>query len=172
MLMKKIKLFFTAMALVLAATTAFAQNLQISGVVTDSTTGEVVAGVAIVDKATKAYTITDAKGAYKISAPADGALLVSCLGYIAQDVDIAGRAVLDIALVPDTQMIDETIVVAFGQSTKEAFTGSATVVKSEEIAKVQASDATRALEGKVAGVQMTTSSGSLGSSPTLRIRGF
>ena len=162
MLMKKIKLFFTAMALVLAATTAFAQNLQISGVVTDSTTGEVVAGVAIVDKATKAYTITDAKGAYKISAPADGALLVSCLGYIAQDVDIAGRAVLDIALVPDTQMIDETIVVAFGQSTKEAFTGSATVVKSEEIAKVQASDATRALEGKVAGVQMTTSSGSLG----------
>ena len=171
MLMKKIKLFFTAMALVLAATTAFAQNLQISGVVTDSTTGEVVAGVAIVDKATKAYTITDAKGAYKISAPADGALLVSCLGYIAQDVDIAGRAVLDIALVPDTQMIDETIVVAFGQSTKEAFTGSATVVKSEEIAKVQASDATRALEGKVAGVQMTTSSGSLGSSPTLRIRG-
>jgi TonB-linked SusC/RagA family outer membrane protein len=68
-------------------------------------------------------------------------------------------------------MLDETIVVAFGTATKESFTGSATVVKSDDIAKVQASDATRALEGVVAGVQMTTASGTLGSSPSIMIRG-
>ena len=84
---------------------------------------------------------------------------------------MAGKSQHDVMLAPDTEAIEETIVVAFGTATKESFKGSATVVKSDDIAKVQASDATRALEGVVAGVQMTTASGSLGSSPSIMIRG-
>lgn len=170
--MKKIKLFFTALTVMIATALASAQNLQISGIVSDSATGEAVAGASVVVKGQlKSYTITGADGSYKITAPANGTLEIACLGYQSEDVAVNGRAVINVALATDSQMIDETIVVAFGQTTKEAFTGSATVVKSDDIAKVQTSDVTRAIEGKVAGVQLTTQSGSLGSSPSLRIRG-
>ncbi len=83
-----------------------------------------------------------------------------------------GRTVINVKLETDHEQLDETIVVAFGTATKESFTGSATVVKSETIAKMQNTVATRALEGMVAGVQMTTPSGSLGSSPSIIIRGI
>ena len=110
-------------------------------------------------------------GLYSISVPADGVLVFSSIGYKDTEVPVASKATHDVMLSPDTEMIEETIVVAFGTATKESFTGSATVVKSEDIAKTQSSDVTRALEGMVAGVQMTTSSGSLGSSPSIMIRG-
>lgn len=169
--MKKMKLFFTALAVVLSTALASAQKLQVRGVVTDGSTGDALGGVAIVEKTSKAYAVSDANGAYTISVPADGTLLVSCLGFTAQDIEVSGRTVIDIVMQVDSRLLDETIVVAFGQSTKESFTGSAAVVKADDIARVQSSDAIKALEGKVAGVQMISASGSLGQSPTLRIRG-
>ena len=98
-------------------------------------------------------------------------IIFSSIGYQSQEIEVGGRASINVSLHPDSEMLDETIVVAFGTSTKESFTGSAAVVKSSDIAKVQASDVTRSLEGVVAGVQMTTSSGSLGTSPKIMIRG-
>ena len=72
----------------------------------------------------------------------------------------------------NTQAIDDVIVVAFGTAKKEAFTGSATVIKSDDIAKSQQSNVAQALAGKVAGVQLTNTSGQPGESPKIRIRGF
>ena len=114
---------------------------------------------------------TDIDGMYSISAPANAVLVFSSIGYKDQAVPVNGLAEHNVELSPDTEMLEETIVVAFGTATKESFTGSATVVKSDDIAKVQTTDVTRALEGMVAGVQMTTSDGALGSSPSIRIRG-
>ena len=114
---------------------------------------------------------TDIDGMYSISAPANAVLVFSSIGYKDQVVPVNGLAEHNVELSPDTEMLEETIVVAFGTATKESFTGSATVVKSDDIAKVQTTDVTRALEGMVAGVQMTTSDGALGSSPSIRIRG-
>ena len=87
--------------------------------------------------------------------------MFSSIGYKDVEVPVAGNIKIDAVLHPDTEQIEETIVVAFGTATKESFTGSATVVKSSDIAKTQSSDVTRALEGVVAGVQMTTSTGTL-----------
>lgn len=168
--MKKIRLFFVAMAMLVTAL-AYGQNLTVTGVVSDSSTGEGVPFASLQVKGTMIGTSTDGDGYYSISVPADGVLIFSSVGYLTQEVAVSGKAVHDVALDPDTQSIEETIVVAFGTATKESFTGSATVVKSDDIAKVQSSSATRALEGVVAGVQMTTASGSLGSSPTIQIRG-
>ena len=168
--MKKIKLFFLAMAM-LVSSLAYGQNLTVTGVVKDSSTGEGVPFASLQIKGTMTGASSDLDGNYSISVPADGVLIFSSVGYITQEVPVAGKAQHNVMLEPDTHVLEETIVVAFGTATKESFTGSATVVKSDDIAKVQASDATRALEGVVAGVQMTTSSGSLGSSPSIMIRG-
>ena len=168
--MKKIKLFFLAMAM-LVSSLAFGQNLTVTGVVKDASTGEGVPFASLQIKGTMTGTSSDLDGYYTISVPADGVLIFSSVGYVTLEIPVGGKAQHDVMLEPDTEAIEETIVVAFGTATKESFTGSATVVKSDDISKVQASDATRALEGVVAGVQMTTTSGTLGSSPSLQIRG-
>ena len=155
----------------MAATLAQAQNITVTGVVKDSSNGEPVPFAAIQQEGTMVGGQTDLDGIYSMEVPADGVLIFSSIGYTETRVPVAGKAQHDVLLSPDTQMIEETIVVAFGTATKESFTGSAAVVKSDDIAKVQSSDVTRALEGVVAGVQMTTSSGSLGSGPSIRIRG-
>ncbi|MCQ2185257.1 MAG: SusC/RagA family TonB-linked outer membrane protein [Bacteroidales bacterium] len=149
-----------------------AQNVTVRGTVTDAATGEAVPATAIQVKGTTTGTIADNDGAYTISAPANATLVFSSIGYEATEVVVKGAGIINVDLTPDSKMLDETIVVAFGTSTRESFTGSATVVKSDDIQKVQATNVTRALEGMVAGVQLTTSSGSLSSSPSIIIRGI
>ena len=168
--MKKIKLFFLAMAMLVSAV-AYAQNMTVTGVVKDSSTGEGVPFASLQLKGTMTGTSTDGDGFYTITVPADGVLVFSSVGYLTLEVPVAGKAQHNVLLDPDSEALEETIVVAFGTATKESFTGSATVVKSGDISKVQSSDATRALEGVVAGVQMTTTSGTLGTTPTIQIRG-
>ena len=168
--MKKIRFFFTVLA-ILVSYAASAQNITVSGNVKDSSTGEALPFASIQVKGTMIGGNTDLDGNYTINTPADGVLIFSSIGYETLEIAVEGRSTVNLALSPDTQVLEETIVVAFGESTKEAFTGSATVVKSSDIAKVQSSNVTRALEGMVAGVQMTTTSGSLGSQPSIVIRG-
>lgn len=168
---KKIRLILTVLA-VMISNLAFAQNLTVTGKVKDSSTGEPVPFAGIQLKGTMTGGMTDGDGVYSIQVPADGVLVFSSVGYKNVEVQVAGKAQHDVSMDPDTETIEETIVVAFGTATKESFTGSATVVKSSDIQKTQSSDVTRALEGMVAGVQMTTPSGSLGSSPSIMIRGI
>ena len=168
--MKYIKLLIAVIAISLCSA-AYAQNITVSGVVTDSATGEPISFASLQVKGTMIGTSTDIDGLYSISAPANGTLIFSFMGYKEVEIPIAGKTQVNAELSPDSQTLEETIVVAFGTATKESFTGSATVVKSADIAKTQSSDVTRALEGVVAGVQMTTSTGTLGSSPSIMIRG-
>ena len=170
--MKYFKLTLTFVAMLMLSVSAFAQNLTVSGVVTDSSTGLGVPFASIQIKGTMTGASTDGDGLYSISTPSDGVLIFTSIGYKDVEVAVNGKAKVDVVLHPDTETLEETIVVAFGTATKESFTGSATVVKSSDIAKTQSSDATRALEGVVAGVQMTTTSGSLGQSPSIMVRGI
>lgn len=169
--MKYIKLLITLMTMFLYSA-AIAQNMTVTGVVTDSSTGQGVPFASLQIKGTMTGTSADGDGLYSIEAPANGVIIFSSIGYKDVEVAIAGQTRHDVVLHPDTETIEETIVVAFGTATKESFTGSATVVKSSDISKVQSSDATRALEGVVAGVQMTTSSGSLDATPSIIVRGI
>lgn len=170
--MKRIRIFFTVLLPMLVSMTALAQDITVTGTVSDATTGESVPFTSIQIKGTLTGATTDADGNYSIQASKNAVLIFSSIGYRTEEVAIEGKSRLDVTLHPDQEMLEETIVVAFGTSTKEAFTGSAAVVKSSEIARVQSSNATRALEGMVAGVQMTTSSGTLGTNPTIIIRGI
>ena len=114
--MQKIKLFFLAMAM-LVSSLAFGQNLTVTGVVKDASTGEGVPFASLQIKGTMTGTSTDLDGLYTISVPADGVLIFSSIGYITLEVPVAGKSQHDVMLAPDTEAIEETIVVAFGTAT-------------------------------------------------------
>ena len=165
------KLFFTVLA-VLIGTVAFAQNVTVTGSVKDSSTDEFVPFASIQVKGTMTGASTDADGLFSMTVPSNGVLVFSSLGYHSVEVPVEGRTVINVVLTPDTETLDETIVVAFGTSTKEAFTGSAKVIGDEKLAQSQVSNVTNALAGQVAGVQLVSSNGAPGSSATIRVRGI
>lgn len=170
--MKKIKVFFTAMALVLSAIALNAQNVNVRGSVVDGSGDPVVGASVILQGSTTVYALTDAGGNFKLSVPSDGVLIASCLGFVTQEVPVNGRSSIQIVLAEDSTLLEETIVVAFGTATKESFTGSAKVVGAEKLSNSQVSAVTSALVGQVAGVQLSQSNGAPGSTPSIRIRGF
>ena len=168
--MKKISLVFT---LLLMAFSLFAQNITVRGTVTDANTGETIPFATVILKGTMAGTSTDVDGNYQMNVPANGVLVFSFVGYENLEVAVEGKAVVNAALAPSQEFLEETIVVAYGTSTKSAFTGSAAMVKSETIEKKITTNVTSALAGTTAGVQVITSSGDpTGGTPTLRIRGI
>ena len=169
--MRKLKVFLSTLLLTVASV-AFAQNITVKGVVTDASNGEPLSGAAILVKGTPSGTVADIDGRYSITVPANATLGFTTIGFKDAEIAVNGRAEINVSLEPNSELLKEVVVVAFGTATKESFTGSATTVKSDELAKVQTSDPTRALEGVVAGVQMTTASGSLSASPSIQIRGI
>lgn len=149
-----------------------AQTKKVTGTVLSEEDGLPVIGASILVKGTTTGTITDIDGKFSLRNVPQSAttLIVSYLGMKSQEVKI--KPTLKIVLLPDTEMLDEVMVVAFGKAKKSAFTGSASVVKSDKIISRQASDVTNSLSGQVAGVQTTSSNGQPGESAKVRIRGI
>ncbi len=148
----------------------FAQVQQVSGTVTDPS-GMPIIGATVVIDGTTVGTTTGIDGDFVISAPANASLSVSYVGFQSVLVPVAGKSSLQITLREDTA-IEEVIVVAFGTAKKEAFTGSSSVVKSDELMKTQSTNISEALVGKVSGVQFTSASGALGSEQSMAVRGI
>ena len=168
-MVRKIVLSLIAVFVFLAYATA--QNRQISGTVSDAN-GHPVAGATVIVDGTSLGTTTNTAGEYTLSAPVNGTLVVTFVGFEPQQLPIAGKTRINVTMKEDAQAIDDVIVVAFGTAKKEAFTGSAAVIKSDEISKVQTSNVATALIGRVAGVQTSSTSGDLGKTPSIRVRGF
>ena len=151
---------------------AIAQNRTVSGSVTDVTNGEPVAGAAVQLKGSASnYALTDDSGNYSISVPSNGTLSVSCLGYLPTEIPVGGKSVVNITLQPDTQTLNDVIVVAYGTVRREANTGSVSSVKNEQLAQAPATSVDKMLAGKMAGVSITSGSGQPGSTSTIRVRG-
>ena len=168
-MVRKIVLSLIAVFVFLAYATA--QNRQISGTVSDAN-GHPVAGATVIVDGTSLGTTTNTAGEYTLSAPVNGTLVVTFVGFEPQQLPIAGKTRINVTMKEDARAIDDVSVVAFGTAKKEAFTGSAAVIKSDEIAKVQTSNVATALVGRVAGVQTSSTSGDLGKTPSIRVRGF
>ncbi len=151
---------------------AEAQQRTITGTVSDPS-GKPVAGATVVVDGTNVGTTTGADGKFTVAAPADGKLNVSFVGYESQTVAIAGKTRVDVTIQEDLHAIDDVIVVAYGTTTKEAFTGSASVIKTEDLAKRQTGNVMNALTGVVPGLQMKGASGQPGTDNGFTsIRGF
>lgn len=158
---------------VLVSSAAFAQNISVSGNVTDASNGQPVPYASVHLEGTMTGVSTDSQGHYSITVPHDGLLVFSSIGYKSMEVPVASSGRHDVALEPDTEFIDETIVVAYGTATRSSFTGSASMINSEAIEARVTTNVTNALAGAAPGVQVISPSGDPASNQaTIRIRGI
>ena len=169
--MKKAKLFLTALSALLAVGVS-AQNITVTGNVTDASTGEGIPFASVIVKGTTQGVAADADGYYAIEMPADGALEFSSIGYMTQEIAVEGKTFVNAELEPDNEFIDETIVVAYGVQKKSSFVGAAEQISGEKLQSMSSSNISKSLEGAVAGLQTSSSSGTPGSSANIIIRGL
>ncbi len=165
------RIFIICGIMLFLASSVFAQEIRVTGTVTDAESGETIPGASVVIKGTTQGSITDIDGNYELSTTADAVLVFSFVGMTTKEVPVDGRNVIDVALQQEFRALDEVIVVAYGTTRREAFTGSASVVQSEQIERVPITSIEQALAGASAGVQVGTLSGQPGSFVQMRIRG-
>lgn len=157
--------------LMLVVQFSFAQEKQISGTVSDSS-GEVLLGVNVLKKGTKTGAQTDIDGKYSILAQEGDVLIFSYLGLQTKEVSVTGEPVLNVVLTDDAEALGEVVVIAQGIKAKPRGLGYAiATVDSDEITRAKEVNVISALAGKAPGVSVTNSSGSVGASANIRIRG-
>lgn len=147
------------------------QTIKVSGQVVDQN-GEALIGATVRLKGSQSGVVTDFDGNFSIDAPSNGVLLVSYVGYKDREIAVRGRANLNqIQLESDALMLDQVVVVGYGVQKKADLTGSVSIVNADELKRTSNSNISTMLEGKVAGVSIT-SDGQPGADPTVRIRGI
>ncbi|WP_215223962.1 SusC/RagA family TonB-linked outer membrane protein [Echinicola shivajiensis] len=168
--------YLLAAVLLFYAATAYAQNIIVSGTVTDSETGQTIPGVNVIDLSTKDTdnvngTATDIDGRFEISVPSNATLSFTYLGYASQNIPVNGRTSIDLALSPDLSNLQEVVVIGYGQVNKKDLTGSVSQVEGAQLENLPAARVDQTLQGRAAGVQVSQISGEPGAAPTIRIRG-
>ncbi|MCG8579145.1 MAG: SusC/RagA family TonB-linked outer membrane protein, partial [Bacteroidales bacterium] len=152
---------------------AQAQSIIVRGVVTDENTGETLPGVNVLIKGTMSGTITDIDGNYQLEIPnTDAVLVYSFVGMSTVEERIDGRNKIDVQLSDDSMQLEDVMVVAYGTTTKEAYTGAAEVVNNEIIEDRPVTSFEKSLQGTTAGLQISSSSGQPGAAASVRIRGI
>ena len=147
------------------------QTVKVKGQVVDNE-GEPLIGATVKVKGSKSGTVTDLDGNFVLEVPSNATLVVSFVGYKDREVAVRGRAALEpIQLASDDNLLEQVVVVGYGTQKKADLTGSVAIVNADEMKKVSNSNISTMLEGKVAGVQIT-SDGQPGADPSVRIRGI
>ena len=165
---KRLTMFLAALFLMVG--TALAQT-KVNGTVTSQEDGQPVIGASVMVVGTQIGTVTDVNGRFSLNMP-DGknTLRITYVGM--EPIEVSARPNMKIMLTSDQTALDEVIVVAYGTQKKSSFTGAASTVKADKIEKLQVSNLSKALEGQVAGVQISSSSGTPGSSANIIVRGI
>ncbi len=168
--MKKSILIILALLIV---NMAMAQ-VRVTGAISSSEDGSPIPYATILVKGLKGVgATTDLDGKFTIEKLSPDAILIfSYIGFVTQEIPIGSRGVINVVLETDRTLLDEVMVVAYGTSTKGTFTGAASVVKNDAIKDVPNVSFENALNGKVAGLQISTLSGQAGSTSSIRIRGI
>jgi len=170
--MKKLFLLIVLFVFV-SGYTILAQTKVITGTVTSSVQGEgAIPGVSIVVPGTTIGVYSDISGKFTLSVPQNAKTLVfTFVGMKTQEIVIGTQTTLTVVMEPDILNLDEVIVVAYGTQKREAKTGSVGVVTNDRIQNIPETSVDKMLSGKIAGVQVTSTSGQPGSNSQIRIRG-
>lgn len=169
--MRKNLLFKLVPLLLLISSMAWAQERTITGKVTSSDDGSSLPGVNVVIKGTTTGTVTDSDGRFSLSASSNGVLVLSFIGLKTQEVNIGDRTVVDVQMANDVTQLSEVIVVAYGTQEKKSITGSVASVNSEAFKNQPLIGLDQAMQGRMAGVQVTQNSGTPGGGIAVRVRG-
>lgn len=147
------------------------QERTITGTVTSEEDNSGLPGVSVIVKGTSVGTVTDIEGAYTLGVPDNSTLVFSYVGFVSEEVVVGNQSVVDLVLTPDLTQLEEIVVVGYGTVKKSDLTGSVASVKSEELTAYPALGTVQALQGRAAGVQITSNNGEPGSSFKVRVRG-
>ena len=164
------KIVLSVCALFFLSGTIWAQNIQVTGKVTDKT-GDAVPGVYVLVDGTRIGTTTGNNGNFAISAPSKGKLVFSSLGFKTLTVEVAGRSIINVSIEEDATMLTDVVVVGFGTQKKENLSGAVASVDTKVLEARPIADVGRGLQGVTPGFSVRIPSGEVGSDPMLRIRG-
>ncbi|AKQ47076.1 membrane receptor RagA [Rufibacter radiotolerans] len=168
-IMLRLMLFVLSLSI---AQAGFAQSKTITGRVTSSDDGSAMPGVSVVVKGTTIGSSTDGNGRYSIQAPVGGVLVYSFIGTVSQEKTVGDNNNIDVVLRTDSKALDEVVVTALGiQEEKKSLGYAITEVKGSTVAQTQRENFVNALAGRVAGVEVNSTSGLPGSSTSIVIRG-
>lgn len=166
------KILFWIFCFLGSINTLQSQDIQVSGVVTNASTKEPISSVAVVVKDTKNGVLTDETGRYQLSVSSKDAILVfSYYGFEKIEIPIQGRSQIDLAMSESVNSLDEVVVVGYGTQRKKFITGAISRVSQEEIEGVPNISVQSTLQGRAAGVQVTTSDAMAGAPVSIRVRG-
>ena len=150
---------------------SFAQSIAIKGMVKDNS-GEPIIGANIMQKGTTNGTISDFDGNFTLNVPSNSTIVVSFIGYKDQEIAVAGKRTFDIVMQEDAEVLDEVVVVGYGQMKRSDLTGAVVSVNDQAIKKSVPTSIDQVLQGRAAGVQIQANSGTPGASTSIRIRGI
>lgn len=149
------------------------QQQNITGIVTDAVSGEPLTGVHVLIEGTLTGTSTDLNGKFNLGKSENGAVIVfSFVGYVTEKIIYSGQPVIDVKLSQNVMTLDEVVVIGYGTIKKSDLTGSVASVSSKDIEKAVPVNIQSALQGRVAGLMVTSNSGDPGSEGTIRVRGI
>ncbi|SNR95989.1 SusC/RagA family TonB-linked outer membrane protein [Hymenobacter mucosus] len=153
--------------------TAARVDVTVQGRVTDDKGAPLPGATIIVKGASGLGASSDAEGNFSLTLPTGNeTLVVSSIGFVAQEISVEGRTTLTIKLVTDNKALDEVVVVGYGTQRRSDVTGAVGSVKSSEILERPVVNVAQSLQGRVTGVDVSLNSGQPGSSPTIRVRGY
>ncbi|MBD0401774.1 TonB-dependent receptor [Flammeovirga sp. EKP202] len=161
--------FITFFLMIFYTTISLAQEVVVSGKVTDN--GQPLPGVNVLVKGTAKGTVTDFDGNFSINVLKEDVLVFNYIGYVPQEHAVGTTTNFDISLKEDLELLDEVVVVGYGTQKKKEVTGAVNNVGSEALEKMPTPDLGTALQGQVAGVNVQASSGAPGASANIQIRG-
>ncbi|MDE6161501.1 MAG: carboxypeptidase-like regulatory domain-containing protein, partial [Muribaculaceae bacterium] len=167
------KLYYLFLMLIFAAGVQFAaaQNISVSGTVTDAT-GEPLIGASVTVPGTKTGAATDIDGKYTIEVDAKGRLRFSYVGYEPQDVNVAARHNIDVVLKENAEVLNEVVVIGYGTMDKKELTSAISHVGEKDFLSVSSLDPSMMIQGKVPGVSITnTGAGDPNNQASIQIRG-
>lgn len=148
-----------------------AQDIAISGKVTSSEDGSTLAGVNVTIKGSSKGTTTASDGSYRISAPAKSVLVYSFVGFNSQEIAVGSKTIINVTLKSSTTDLDEVVIVGYGTQAKNKATYSVSSIKSDELKNLPVTGVDQAMQGRAAGVLVTSNSGTPGGGVTVRLRG-
>ncbi len=148
-----------------------AQQMAVTGIVTDANTGEPLPGVSVIVEGTTTGSITNYDGVYNLNVNKGDILLFSFIGYVSQKMTIESQVNVSVQMEPDVVGVDEVVVIGYGTAKKKDLTGSIQTVSADDFNQGAINSPQQLLNGKVAGVQITDGGGAPGEGTTIRIRG-
>ncbi|MBO7269239.1 MAG: SusC/RagA family TonB-linked outer membrane protein, partial [Bacteroidales bacterium] len=167
--MKKLILF---VLFAFSSVMLMAQPITVKGTVIGSEDGLPIIGAYVLQQGTNNGTSTDLDGNFVLEVPKDATLVISSVGFKTQTIAVDGRAVISVTMNPESEALDEVMVVAYGTVKKGSYSGSATVVKDDALKDAPVMSFESVLSGKAAGVQVSSTTGQPGAQADISIRGF